>query len=765
MLLIKKVRKQPQQIHKMPNPNKNETEGDFVSRCIPIVMKEGTAKNSSQAAAICHSKFKESKTKHKELTVRPCIGNLEYKEDKDIYTGLLATTHPDRVGDICSEKVIDQIISYVNEESKAGDQLGAYRSVSLSHDWVHSQDPEKDEAAFILPGARKVDLPGGHKGVEVDFRINKFYKGDVSPEEIKFRIDNGGIAGLSIEYDTDEEHSKQVQHNGKKFRFIEELTEFGGSGLARARMIANPMAVIYKEIELKAKEVNTMADEKTNKPTPIEVKEKELAEKEKALAEKEAELEAKAKKAEEEKSEAEKKESKEKELEEKEKKLQEKEIAMKVAEGVDHALSVKEILQSKEFKSEIDKHLKIGKKVLNTKEINGDENMDPVTLSIKEINKSLEAKEFDGFQYKEAASKYFDANKEKIDLLMKTSGIPLRTSLRVKCDGTKIKVVGKLQTKDTLDTSTNASTLTQNIAEFADVYVPGLVDTFNTQTNLFGNLEKRNHIEGGDKYGWKIRTSQQSSLSVDPDDTSVSKKAVKKLKLQTPIKEYRLGVSVTDYVLHHSRATMGDLFMVEVESTMSDIMKDINGDLFTEQADGDGTKILGLEAVADSAGNTTLYGLTRSSANRLAPDSAADTYTAVGGALTTAYIRLAARKPEVDGAKRANLRVVINPIQRDKLFELKEDSRRNNTDAPVIGFNAEGNIMVDGIPVWVDSDCQSDAWFVIDLESYYIVVSRAPQLTGLARAGAAEEAYVNVYLAAVYERPRRIYMLNTLTAS
>ena len=45
----------------MPNPNEEESEEQFVSRCIPIVIKEGTAKDNEQAAAICHSKYKQSK--------------------------------------------------------------------------------------------------------------------------------------------------------------------------------------------------------------------------------------------------------------------------------------------------------------------------------------------------------------------------------------------------------------------------------------------------------------------------------------------------------------------------------------------------------------------------------------------------------------------------------------------------------------------------------------------------------------------------------
>lgn len=43
----------------MPTPGKDEKEKDFISRCIPIVMKEGTAKDNKQATAICYEKWRE----------------------------------------------------------------------------------------------------------------------------------------------------------------------------------------------------------------------------------------------------------------------------------------------------------------------------------------------------------------------------------------------------------------------------------------------------------------------------------------------------------------------------------------------------------------------------------------------------------------------------------------------------------------------------------------------------------------------------------
>lgn len=47
----------------MPKPRKNEKESDFVSRCIPTVLKDKTAGDSKQAYAICKSMFSAHKEK------------------------------------------------------------------------------------------------------------------------------------------------------------------------------------------------------------------------------------------------------------------------------------------------------------------------------------------------------------------------------------------------------------------------------------------------------------------------------------------------------------------------------------------------------------------------------------------------------------------------------------------------------------------------------------------------------------------------------
>jgi hypothetical protein len=47
----------------MPTPRKGESEKDFVARCIPQVIKEGTAKDGSQGSAVCHSMYRQHQKK------------------------------------------------------------------------------------------------------------------------------------------------------------------------------------------------------------------------------------------------------------------------------------------------------------------------------------------------------------------------------------------------------------------------------------------------------------------------------------------------------------------------------------------------------------------------------------------------------------------------------------------------------------------------------------------------------------------------------
>ena len=54
----------------MPTPGQNESHDEFIERCIPIVMDEGTAEDTEQASAICESYWEENKSMtHKYLDI------------------------------------------------------------------------------------------------------------------------------------------------------------------------------------------------------------------------------------------------------------------------------------------------------------------------------------------------------------------------------------------------------------------------------------------------------------------------------------------------------------------------------------------------------------------------------------------------------------------------------------------------------------------------------------------------------------------------
>ena len=735
----------------LPKPNPDEKRQAFVDRFMSDKVAIEEFPDEKQRFAVASSEFR-NKNKVKE---RFCLQGFKLKEGSsdDSYTALVATTHPDRVMDILSVDALNQITNYINDNSKVGSQNGHYRGLSLFHDWIHADDPTLDEAGF-MSNARVVELDDGHHGVEVDVTVNKYYQGTFDSQHydadrIHYEIQHDKIGGLSIEYNTDWDHSREVSYNGETYRFIEELTDFAGAGFARSRMIANPQAVVYKEFVAAAKKKNKskedvfMSEEINNEVKPSE-QQPVVSEAKDSPTKKEADSmnspQGNAKKVSEEEEEELKKKAEEK-----------KEVATTVADSKE--LQFKQFLSSKEFKTAVE-NVSVAPKVLKTKE---EENK--MSLSVKEMNKAIESGNM--LSFKSAAKKYFKERPE-IDSALTGHGIPIKApSVEVVCDGKELRIVGGLnvETKDTLDTGSNPSTYVQASVEFNDIFVPGLVETFNQRTDLFSQLEKRDHIMGTPNYGWRITEDQKTGLSVDIDNPTVAKSFAEKGKLQTPLKEYRNGISVTDFMILHTRASMGDLFMVEADKAMKDLRKDINRDLFTEQVD-DTTKILGLEAVADSAGNTTLYGKTRSAANRLAPDAPDDTYQEVGGALTTELLREAYSKVWVEGAEFNNLRMVMSPTQRKRLFEL-QDAKQDLFREADFGFS--GALRFDGIPIIVDSDCQNDAIYVVDFESYYVVMSRMPQLVGLAKVSAAEEAYVVTNLAVVYEQPRRIFMLNTLT--
>lgn len=87
----------------MPTPGKNEKQDEFINRCIPIVMKEGTAEDNKQAAAICFSMWREHMKKKNqeniycEVNIAPRVTEAQTFEGREWDVTIIG---PDTAGDL-----------------------------------------------------------------------------------------------------------------------------------------------------------------------------------------------------------------------------------------------------------------------------------------------------------------------------------------------------------------------------------------------------------------------------------------------------------------------------------------------------------------------------------------------------------------------------------------------------------------------------------------------------------------------------------------
>src|SRR5215467_8735982 len=96
----------------VPKPHKNEKENDFISRCIRTLVNDGTVENTdkgrSQAAAICHESWDQSKKEVIAMTnTNRMYSILQVKSvdaERRQIKGVATTPTPDRLGDVIEPK-------------------------------------------------------------------------------------------------------------------------------------------------------------------------------------------------------------------------------------------------------------------------------------------------------------------------------------------------------------------------------------------------------------------------------------------------------------------------------------------------------------------------------------------------------------------------------------------------------------------------------------------------------------------------------------
>ncbi len=709
---------------------------------------------------------------------------LEIKESEDCYhvEGLIATTHideadrddgvefPDKILKVTLDSFAEQINT--NPEARI---MGVHHSEGVPDsekylEWIEMVGAEDlvskeygqeyfGEADVENYPAKVIQLTDGEYGLYVDTKLLK--KDPLTPKIIE-SFDNGYFNSFSITYDTDGFMTTDFDWVGDDLVRVL-LPDTRLAGYTAASNAVNPMAVAsangFKEFKelvgmevIDQKEVKKMVLEKKEDKTPEEDKPTEdKSSEDKPTEDKPTEDKSSEDKPEEDKPEevseeegAEQKEFKawkaSKQLEQKEK-LMEK-SAEKIAEKVIGKMEVKEkVLKDSSTPSkdgkEISLELKEFKEVVEN----------PGQLELKEqFRRGAAACEAIGLDWQDS----------------KTSAAESRDNKSFGVNGRHLEYKG-------LGLTTNQNTDTdylQSTAELQDVYDPIIYNALNQATVTWNLLAKDDlSKKGNNQVQFTLKTAANASAAFYTGN-AVATDNVTRLKYQTKFKKLQVGVSIDGDMIAAARGgPVSDVFAQEVMDSTMDMLAVLNVALFAEVGLETVAAVIGFEYITDSAGNTTLYSLTRSSANKLAPDSAGDTY--IDGSslvITMTNLRAAIEQCTTDGSNKSNLVYITNPTQANLLRGKFDDSRRMLT-ARDTDFGFSTDLFVDGVPVFEDKDCNTDDWFLVDLDSHRAAIWVPPTIERLGKSADNEEAFVKMYFAIYNRAPRRMVQIHSNATS
>lgn len=172
----------------MPMPNDGESRDDFMSRCVPMVMDDGTADDNDQAVAICNSMWDDRKDKP-----------MEYSKPLEI-------TEFKSAGD---DWVVEGYVSTFENVDEGRDMVmpGAFKNTLKSGPKVRflmSHDP-----ALVL-GVPK-QLKEDKKGLFGAFKISKTQLGgDVRQLLLDEAIDSFSIGYIPVDWKIVDEDVRQL---------------------------------------------------------------------------------------------------------------------------------------------------------------------------------------------------------------------------------------------------------------------------------------------------------------------------------------------------------------------------------------------------------------------------------------------------------------------------------------------------------------------------------------------------------------------------
>ena len=206
----------------MPTPQADESQEDFVSRCIPVVLEDGTAEDQEQAAAVCYSMWREAREEGKmtgRQMERKTFSGIVTKADEEqgvveaffavfgnvdqgndiVHPGAFAKTFAERGGKV---KVLDNhqtdsimraigkplVLKEVGRDELPGDLLlqnpdatgGAFARVQMLMD-----TPEGKGAFVRLRDKAVTEWSFGYDALDFDFSTEKQNGGDVNVRNLR----------------------------------------------------------------------------------------------------------------------------------------------------------------------------------------------------------------------------------------------------------------------------------------------------------------------------------------------------------------------------------------------------------------------------------------------------------------------------------------------------------------------------------------------------------------------------------------------------
>ena len=313
-----------------------------------------------------------------------------------------------------------------------------------------------------------------------------------------------------------------------------------------------------------------------------------------------------------------------------------------------------------------------------------------------------------------------------------------------------------------LGITTNQETDTNYLisaAELNDVFDPLIFNMLNQATVFWNILDKEDLSNKGNNLVQFTGKTATNTSATAYTGNAVATGVVTRQKFMTKFKKYQVGVEVDGDMIAAARGgPIGDVFAREVSDSTEDLLQLMNQDLFKEVGLETAAGIIGLEYITDSAGNTTLYNLTRTVANRLAPDSATDTYINGNSAdLTLSNLRAAKRQLLKEGSQLGRIVFVMDHIQADKFRGIYDAAQRPVPTSSRFGFEVRPELY--GIPIFEDTDCNDDDVFLVDLDTHKIAVWVPPTLEMLGKDSDSQKGFIKTYFATYNRAPRRMVQI------